>query len=106
MTFSPYEPGVGTLRRYSVGWLLERAEGLARLAYAFAVGGVGLAAVRDVRLDGLMSGALDGARGVLEEPLLLFPGHEAEQVTGLLEIVVVVRAEVEVIRGGPDRLGG
>src|SRR6185436_20803711 len=53
-----------------------------------------------------MSGALDGARGVLEEPLLLLAGHEPEQVTGLFEVVVVVLAEVEVIRGGPDRPGG
>src|SRR6185312_12590681 len=89
-----------------VGWLLQRAEGLARLAYAFAIGRVGLGAVRDVRLDGLVPGALDGACGVVEEPLLLIAGHEPEQVTGLFEVVVVVFAEVEVIRGGPDRLGG
>src|ERR1700752_4368995 len=88
------------------GWVLERAEGLAGLAHAFAVGGVGLGAVRDVRLDGLVPGALDGARGVVEEPLLLFAGQEPEQVAGLFEVVVVVGAEVEVIRGGPDRLGG
>ena len=59
-----------------------------------------------MRLDGLVSSTLDGACGVVEEPLLLLAGHEPEQVTGLLEVVVVVLAEVEVIRGGPDRLGG
>src|ERR1700754_585567 len=84
---------------FSRGWVLQRAEGFAGLAHAFAVGGVGLGAVRDVHLDSLLPGALDGARGVVEEPLLLLACHEPEQVTGLLEIVVVVLAEVEVIRG-------
>src|SRR3954451_18296511 len=48
---------------------------------------------------------LIGARGVVEEPLLLVAGHEPEQVTGLFEVVVVVLAEIEVIGGGSDRLG-
>src|ERR1700737_3302782 len=96
--------GAGRFRRLGRGWLSQRAEGLAGLAHAFAVGGVGLGAVLDVLLDGLWPGALDGACGVVEEPLLLLSCHEPEQVTGLFEVVVVVLAKVEVVGGGPDRL--
>lgn len=56
--------------------------------------------------DGFWSGAVDGACGVVEELLLLFAGHQSEQVTGLLKVVVVVGAEVEMIGAGSDGLGG
>src|SRR5258705_3453739 len=104
--FPPQRRGAARVQVSRRGWLLQRAEGLTRLAHAFAVGRVGLGAVLYVLFDGLVPGALDGASGVVEAPLLLVAGHESEQVTGLLEVVVVVFAEIEVIGGGPDRLGG
>src|SRR5689334_15382492 len=65
----------GKCRRVRVASLSQCAQGLAGLAHAFAVRGVRLGAVLDVLLDGFGSGALDGASGVVEQPLLLVAGH-------------------------------
>src|SRR5688500_15352844 len=70
---------------------LAGAQGLNGLADAFAVGRIGLRAVGDVPLDGGFGSSLDGARGVLEEHLLLLGGHLlAEEDAGLLEVVGVI----------------
>ena len=82
----------------------QRAECLARLADALAIGGVGLGAVVDVPLDGLRQGAFDRPRGVVEQALPLLGTEQPEQVAGLGEVVVVL-AVVEVIRRRPDGLG-
>mgnify|MGYP006968063255 CR=1 FL=1 len=78
--------------------------GLDGLAHTLAVGGVCLGAVLDVALDRLLGGAVDRPGGVVEQRLLLGGVHQPEQVSGLLEVVVVVLAIVESVGGGADCL--
>lgn len=79
--------------------VLQRAVSQAGVSDSFAVCGVGCGAVCDVLFDGA------GACGVVEEPLLFSSVHQAEQVAGLLEVVVVVFTKVVVLCSIPGRLG-
>src|SRR5699024_8252799 len=67
---------------------------------------VGLGAVADVTLDGGLGGTVDGAGGVGEQSLLFVGVHQTDEITGLLEVVVVVLAVVEPVGvGTPPQCG-
>jgi len=54
-----------------------------RHGYAYAVGRIGLHAVGDVAKLDFLRGIAHGAGGVIEQRLLLFGRHQAEQKPGL-----------------------
>src|SRR3546814_6870093 len=58
--------------------------------------------VVDVALLDEVRGVAHRAGGVVEQRLLLLRGHQPEQVTGLLEVVVVVVAVVPPVRVAAD----
>ena len=67
-----------------------------RLGHAFAVSRIGLQTIADVANLNLLRGIAHRAGGVLEESLLLFGRHQAEQQPAL-RVVVVVLAMFPVI---------
>src|SRR3546814_12740158 len=79
----------------------KRAELAQRSLDARAVGRVGLRAVVDVALLDEVRGVAHRAGGVVEQRLLLLRCLQPEQVTGMLEVVVVVVA----VRTEAPRLG-
>src|ERR1700676_2905301 len=68
---------------------------------ALAIGRVGFGAIGDVPLLDVPCGAADLPRGVVEQRLPLLGVHHAEQVAGLL-VVVVIDPVVAVIAGAVD----
>lgn len=80
----------------------KRADCFAGFANARTVLGIRAVAVGDVSFNGFPPSAVDCSCGVVEEQLLLLAGHEAEQIAWLLEVVVVVLAEVEPVSRIPD----
>lgn len=66
--------------------------------HARTVGGVGLGAMTDMAQLDLAGRVAQGAGRIAEQLFLLFRGHHAEQLAGLLEVVGIIAGIVPAVR--------
>src|SRR5690554_6726224 len=98
-------PTVAEVRPFGLLAIAEGAQFTQGGFHTRTIGWICLGAVVDMALLDEVWGIAHGPCGVVEQRLLLFRSHQAEQVAGLLEVVVIIFPEVPPIGVAVDLQG-